>query len=59
MKTRAITYLIYILLYLTLVLGGIGYAVFVLGHSYWWLLLAFVLNYTTYSPSSWMNEEDD
>lgn len=57
MKTRAITYLIYLLFYLTLVLGGIGYAVFVLGHSYWWLLLAFVLNYTTYRPNSWM--EDD
>lgn len=56
---KEFTYLLYLIFYLTLTFGVLSYAVFVLGYSGWWMILAVVLNYTTYSPSSWMNEEDD
>jgi hypothetical protein len=57
--TRTICYLIYLIFYLGLTFGTISYAVFVLEYSGWWMVLAVILNYTTYSPSSWMTEEDD
>lgn len=50
---NSLTYLIYIILYEGLVLGGTGYAVFVLDHSGWWFLLAFVMSGSAYGPSSW------
>ena len=53
------TYLIYILLYETLVIGGIGYAVFVLDHSGWWMLLAVILSSAAYPPSKWIHGEKD
>lgn len=50
---RAIAYLIYILLYESLVIGGCGYAVFVLGHSGWWFALAVLFSGAAYKPSHW------
>jgi hypothetical protein len=49
------TYLIYILVFETLVLGGTGYAVFVLGHSGWWWLLAILIGGMAYSPRKWIH----
>jgi hypothetical protein len=55
---REVTYLIYILCYEALVLGGTGYAVFVLGHSGWWFLLAFGLSSSAYSPLKWIHGKE-
>lgn len=49
------TYLIYILVFETLVLGGTGYAVFVLDHSGWWWLLAILIGGMAYSPRKWIH----
>lgn len=54
---KYITYLIYIIAFETLVLGGTGYAVFMLGFSGWWFVLAVVVSGTAYSPSKWMCEQ--
>lgn len=48
-----ITYLIYIILYETLVIGGCGYAVFVLHHSGWWFVLSVLFSGGAYTPSKW------
>lgn len=49
----AITYLIYIVLYEILIIGGCGYVVFVLGHSenWWWLAVLFSMG--AYKPHTW------
>ena len=52
---KYVTYLIYIIFWETLVLGGCGYAVFALGHSGWWFLLAFFLGCSAYSPAKWLH----
>ena len=52
---KYLTYLIYILAFETLVLGGIGYAVFVLDHSGWWFLLAILLSGAAYKPQTWIH----
>lgn len=49
------TYLIYIIFWETLVIGGCGYAVFLLGFSGWWFLLAFILAGSAYSPTKWIH----
>jgi nitrate reductase NapE component len=49
----AITYMIYIILWEALVIGGFGYAVFVLNRSGWWMLLAVLLSASAYKPKSW------
>lgn len=49
----AITYLIYIIAFETLVLGGCGYAVFVCNRSGWWFLLAVLLSGSAYRPEAW------
>ena len=49
----AITYLLYIVFWESMVLGGIGYAVFVLGKSPWWMLYAIILSFAAYSPKKW------
>ncbi len=54
---KYVTYLIYILLFEAIVLGGTGYAVFVLGFSGWWFALAVALSFCAYKPSTWMGEE--
>lgn len=48
-----LTYLIYVLFWETLVIGGCGYAVFVLDCSGWWFLLALLLSASTYRPENW------
>lgn len=48
-----ITFLIYTILYEAIVLGGTGYAVFVLGHSAWWLLLGVILSGAQIQPHMW------
>jgi hypothetical protein len=53
-----VTYLIYIVLYEGLVLGGTGYAVFVLGASGWWFVLAVMLSAAAYSPAKWIHGKD-
>ena len=55
---KYLTYLIYIVLYETLVIGGIGYAVFVLDASGWWFALAFCLSSAAYSPMKWIHGVD-
>ncbi len=49
------TYLLYILLYEGLIIGGCGYAVFVLNFSGWWFLLACMLSSAAYSPGKWIH----
>lgn len=50
-----VTYLIYAVSVLVIVLGGTGYAVFVLGHSGWWLLPAFFVCTCGYTPERWIH----
>jgi hypothetical protein len=50
----AATYLIYIILWVALTLGGCGYAVFVRGHSGWWFVLAVILASCAYRPEAWV-----
>lgn len=50
---KYLTYLIYILIYETLIIGGTGYAVFVSGHSAWWFVLAVFFSVGAYRPESW------
>lgn len=52
---KEITYLIYIVFWCSLVFGGTGYAVFVLGHSGWWFLLAVILGGSGYHPTQWIH----
>lgn len=51
----AITYLIYIVLYETLIIGGCGYVVFVLGHSADWWFLAVLFSAGAYKPNTWID----
>lgn len=46
-------YLIYIIIWEAMVLGGFGYVVFVLGKSGWWMLLAVLMSMSAYNPKSW------
>jgi hypothetical protein len=48
-----ITYLVYAMTMIVVVLGGTGYAVFVLGHSGWWILAAFGIACCSYRPGRW------
>ncbi len=50
-----ITYLIYVLVFEIIVFGGIGYAVFVLNHSGWWLVFAVLVSGCAYSPDKWIH----
>jgi hypothetical protein len=45
--------MIYVIIYQALVLGGTGYAVFGLGHSGWWFLLAYFLSTEMPKPQGW------
>ena len=49
----AITYMIYIILWEALIIGGFGYVVFGLNRSGWWMLLAVMLSDSAYKPKSW------
>jgi hypothetical protein len=55
--TPFITYLIYIVVYETLVLGGCAYVVFWKGASPWWFVLAVMLSNAAYKPSHWIHGE--
>lgn len=55
---RELTYLIYIVFWESLVFGGTGYAVFVLGASGWWFALAVLLGCMAYSPLKWIHGRD-
>ncbi|RJO66931.1 MAG: hypothetical protein C4523_10575 [Myxococcales bacterium] len=48
-----VTYLIYCAMILIVLIGGSGYAVFVLGHSGWWILAAFGIACCSYRPGRW------
>jgi len=50
---KIISYLVYIIFFETLVLGGCGVAVFGYGASGWWFLLAVLLSGAAYSPERW------
>jgi hypothetical protein len=50
---KYVTYLIYIVLFESLIFGGVGYAVFVLGHSGWWFVFALFVSSAAYTPSKW------
>lgn len=49
----AITYMLYIIAWEGLVIGGFGYVVFGLNRSGWWMLLAVLLGGAAYSPKEW------
>lgn len=49
----ALTYLIYLLVWESLVIGGCAYVVFWRGQSGWWFLLAVILSSGAYSPEKW------
>ena len=55
---KRLTYLVYIIFWEGMVFGGIGYAVFVLNASSWWMLLAFVLGCMAYSPMKWIHGDN-
>ena len=48
-----ITYTIYAVSLAIILFGGSGYAVFVLGHSEWWILAAVVIASFGYRPGRW------
>ena len=50
---RALTYLIYIVIWEAATLGTCTYLVFWKGYSGWWFLLAILLSTMAYKPSSW------
>jgi hypothetical protein len=54
-KMKYLTYLLYIIFWELLVIGGAGYAVFIKGASGWWFLLAIYLSSVAYSPKKWIH----
>lgn len=52
---KEITYLVYIIFWEGLIFGGTGYAVFVLGESEVWFVLAVFLGFSAYSPMKWIH----
>lgn len=48
-----ITYLIYIVLWEALVIGGSAYVIFWLNKSPWWILLGIFLSGCSMSPAKW------
>lgn len=50
---KAITYLVYILLYEALCIGGCSYLVWWKGISPWWWFLAAAFSIGAYRPESW------
>lgn len=51
---RALTFLIYIILWDGSILAGTTYLVFWMNESGWWYLLAMVLMSTSFKPGSWI-----
>jgi len=52
---KALTYLIYIVLWEGMIFGGTGYVVFANGESGWWFLLALIIGGSAYSPMKWIH----
>ena len=52
-RFAVITYLVYIIIWEAMVLGGFGYVVFGLDKSGWWMLLAVLMSASAYKPKSW------
>ena len=52
---RALTYLIYIVLWEGMIIVGAGYVVFVLDYSGWWFALALLLSASAYKPTTWIH----
>lgn len=50
---RALTYLIYIIIWEAATLGVCTYLVFWQGYSGWWYLLAVGLSWCAYKPENW------
>ena len=48
-----ITYLIYIIIWEVILLGGFGYVVFGLDKNGWWMLLAVFMSFYAYGPETW------
>jgi hypothetical protein len=48
-----ITYLIYIIIFEILIIGGCAYVVFWRHESGWWFVLACIVSSLAYSPKSW------
>ena len=51
---KSVTYLLYVVFMVTLILGGTGYAVFVLDRSGWWFLLATFFLSAVSGPAEWI-----
>ena len=49
----AITYMLYIIAWEGLVIGGCGYVVFALNRSGWWFVLGVLLSVSAYTPKKW------
>jgi len=54
---KEFTYLIYIIFMMVLLFGGTGYAVFILGFSGWWFLLACFCTEFVITPKQWYGED--
>lgn len=53
---KSLTYLVYIIFWESLTIGGTGYVVFGLGHSGWWFVLGIFLSAMgTISPAGWIH----
>lgn len=50
--------MVYSIIYEAIVLGGTGYAVFVLGYSGWWFLLAIIMSGSQIQPHQWKSIAD-
>lgn len=48
-----LTYLIYIIIWESMIFGGFAYIVFGLGYSGWWMLLAVFMSGVAYKPKMW------
>jgi hypothetical protein len=55
---REITYLIYIVFWESLIFGGVGYAVFGLDYSGWWVLVALLVGGCAYPPEQWIHGKE-
>ena len=55
---NAVTYLIYIIFWETLMWAGTGYAVFVLGASGWWFALTLPVACMAYKPLQWIHGKE-
>jgi hypothetical protein len=55
---REITYLIYIVFWESLIFGGVGYAVFGLDYSGWWIIAAVIIGGFAYPPERWIHGKE-